>query len=345
MLTSIAIKAKAREIGFDLCGMAPADSFPELAFLREWLDRGYAGEMAYMARSADRRADVRAVVPGARSVIVTGTIYNTVRHMRSAPADDVALISRYAWGDDYHDVLKTRLDALLAWMRARVAGAIRRACVRGYRSGAGARLRAVRRPRLDRQEHVPDQPGARIVAVSGARSSARCRSSRTLRGSSSAVRARAASTRVRPARWSSPACSMPPVPVVPDDRAATRYSRRVSCRRSAHTYTAATSARRSARTTRRRRSQMTRRGSRGRARLAAARGSVAAARRRTARADKGSAMTRAKLTGLRRNLAVAIGNSRDADAVAALDEERRIDHRRRSDRPRARDVGARRQSR
>ena len=117
MLTASSIKAKALEIGFDLCGVAAADSFPELAFLREWLDRGYAGEMGYMARSADRRADVRAVVPGARSVIVTGTIYNTVSAYASAPADDVALISRYAWGDDYHDVLKTRLDTLVAWMR------------------------------------------------------------------------------------------------------------------------------------------------------------------------------------------------------------------------------------
>lgn len=118
-LTSAAIKAKARELGFDLCGVAPAESYPELAFLREWLDRGYAGEMAYLARTADRRADVRHVVPGARSVIVTGTVYNTVPPYES---DDVpgtvARIARYAWGDDYHDVLTARLEALMAWMRA-----------------------------------------------------------------------------------------------------------------------------------------------------------------------------------------------------------------------------------
>jgi epoxyqueuosine reductase len=117
VLTASSIKAKALEIGFDLCGIAPAESFPELAFLREWLDRGYAGEMGYMIRSANRRADVRAVVPEARSVIVTGTIYNTVSPYASEPADDVARISRYAWGDDYHDVLKTRLETLVAWMR------------------------------------------------------------------------------------------------------------------------------------------------------------------------------------------------------------------------------------
>jgi epoxyqueuosine reductase len=78
VVNSKSIKARALELGFDLCGIAPAENFPELAFLREWVERGYAGEMAYIPRSADRRADVRAVVPGARSVIVTGTLYNTV---------------------------------------------------------------------------------------------------------------------------------------------------------------------------------------------------------------------------------------------------------------------------
>ena len=117
VISSAAIKAKAREIGFDLCGIAPVDSFSELTFLREWIDRGYAGEMAWMARSAERRADVRNVVPGARSVIVTGTLYNTDRPYSGDLPPDVARISRYAWGDDYHDVLKARLDALLDWIR------------------------------------------------------------------------------------------------------------------------------------------------------------------------------------------------------------------------------------
>jgi epoxyqueuosine reductase len=118
VLTSESIKAKAKELRFDLCGIAPADSFPELAFLREWLERGYAGSMAWMARSVDRRADVRNVVPGARSVIVTGTLYNTDHPYSADLPAGVARISRYAWGDDYHDVVKRRLDALLAWMRA-----------------------------------------------------------------------------------------------------------------------------------------------------------------------------------------------------------------------------------
>lgn len=116
-LTASAIKARAREIGFDLSGIARAESYPELSFLAEWIDRGYAATMEWMRRSADRRADVRHVLPGARSVIVTATLYNTDRPYSSEVAPDVARISRYAWGDDYHDVLKARLDGLLGWMR------------------------------------------------------------------------------------------------------------------------------------------------------------------------------------------------------------------------------------
>jgi epoxyqueuosine reductase len=117
-LTADQIKAKAISLGFDLCGIAPAASHPELAFFRDWLDRGYAGEMGYLARSADKRADVRAILPSARTVIVTATVYNTDRPYSTERADaGRAEIARYAWGDDYHDVIGARLEALLAWMR------------------------------------------------------------------------------------------------------------------------------------------------------------------------------------------------------------------------------------
>ena len=118
MITAPRIKEKASQLGFDVCGLAPAGAFPELSFLRDWLDRGYAGDMAYLARTAAARADVRRVLPGARSVIVTGTVYNTDRPYSTERTDrEAALIARYAWGDDYHDVLKARLEALVAWMR------------------------------------------------------------------------------------------------------------------------------------------------------------------------------------------------------------------------------------
>jgi epoxyqueuosine reductase len=117
-VTAADVKQQATAVGFDLCGIAPAVAHRELAFLREWLDRGYAGEMAYMHRSADTRADVRHVLPSARVVIVLATVYNTDRPYSTENADSGrAAIARYAWGDDYHDVIGRRLDALMDWLR------------------------------------------------------------------------------------------------------------------------------------------------------------------------------------------------------------------------------------
>ena len=119
MLSSAAIKHHAAELGFDLCGVAPAGDFPELTFLPEWLARGYAGEMQYMSKSAERRADIRNFLPSAQSVIVTGTLYNTAEGGRQAEgARDQVQVARYARGQDYHVVLEERLRALLAWMRS-----------------------------------------------------------------------------------------------------------------------------------------------------------------------------------------------------------------------------------
>jgi epoxyqueuosine reductase len=112
------IKREAAAHGFDVCGIAPATAHPELSFLRTWLDHGYAGEMGYMQRSAERRKDVREVMPTARSVISLGTVYNTERPYSVDNAEPrQAAIARYAWGDDYHDVITRRLDALMTWLR------------------------------------------------------------------------------------------------------------------------------------------------------------------------------------------------------------------------------------
>jgi epoxyqueuosine reductase len=120
MLTSAGVAALARECGFDLAGVAPAAALPELARSDEWIARGLHGEMHYLARNADKRRDPRGVLPTARSVIVLGTLYNTDRpYSVTVPDSGVARISRYAWGDDYHAVIRARMDTLLARMRAR----------------------------------------------------------------------------------------------------------------------------------------------------------------------------------------------------------------------------------
>jgi epoxyqueuosine reductase len=118
-LRSEDVKARAADVGFDLCGIAPVEGFRELQFMQEWLGRGYAGEMQYLHRSAGRRADVRAVMPSARSVICLATVYNTDRPYSTQVSEpSTALIARYAWGDDYHDVIQRRMEALLEWMRS-----------------------------------------------------------------------------------------------------------------------------------------------------------------------------------------------------------------------------------
>lgn len=117
-LSATIVKAEAAAVGFDLCGIASVESHPELTFLHEWLARGYAGEMHYMHRTADRRADVRAVMPSAQSVISLGVVYNTDRPYSNQRRDPArADIARYAWGDDYHVVIEQRLVRLIARLR------------------------------------------------------------------------------------------------------------------------------------------------------------------------------------------------------------------------------------
>jgi len=111
---------RAREVGFDLCGVAPADAFPELAQVSAWLERGHAGEMNYLRD--ERRVDPRLALDGARSVIVLALNYNaprpysTERAGRHDADSPRGWISRYAWGDDYHEVLREKLNALVARM-------------------------------------------------------------------------------------------------------------------------------------------------------------------------------------------------------------------------------------
>lgn len=119
-VTPAAIKTAAAELGFDLCGIARADRHPRLARLSQWIAEGRAGDMTYLAESADERADVRAAMASALSVISVGVVYNTVPAGESTePASGEVSIARYAWGDDYHVVLRERLRALLRWLAER----------------------------------------------------------------------------------------------------------------------------------------------------------------------------------------------------------------------------------
>jgi epoxyqueuosine reductase len=117
------IVEQAKATGFSLCGVVRAEAFPELENTEEWLSRGYAGEMKYL--HDPRRKDPRAAMPGIRSVIVCLLNYNTQfplsidAKLSSQDVEARGWISRYGWGDDYHDVLLERLEALIAQLRER----------------------------------------------------------------------------------------------------------------------------------------------------------------------------------------------------------------------------------
>jgi len=119
------ISERATRLGFAMAGVARAEKFPELLRQPEWLARGYAGEMKYL--SDKRRSDPQAALPGVQSVIVCALTYNTEHprtHQAFADLNDASerggprgWISRYAWGDDYHEVLREKLQMLLNGLR------------------------------------------------------------------------------------------------------------------------------------------------------------------------------------------------------------------------------------
>jgi epoxyqueuosine reductase len=110
------IKARARELGFDLVGVAPVHDSPELAFFDRWLDAGYAGEMHYLRRNQERRRDIQKVLPGAQSVVVCGLNYDTdYAYSTDVDAPHRGWIARYAWSGDYHDLMQEKLRQLQAY--------------------------------------------------------------------------------------------------------------------------------------------------------------------------------------------------------------------------------------
>ena len=122
------IKEKAFELGFSKVGVVAAARLDaEGERLNTWLGNGFQGDMAWMAREPEKRVDPRAIFPGARSMIVVALNYYTPHEHDER--SDAGKISRYAWGDDYHDVLKEKLRELLDWVKIRVPEADGKICV------------------------------------------------------------------------------------------------------------------------------------------------------------------------------------------------------------------------
>ncbi len=110
------IKEEGFSLGFCKVGVAKAEALTEEGQrLKEWLARGYHGTMDWMARNVERRVDPCSVMPGAKSVIVLAMNYYTdVAHSHDP---GVGKVSRYAWGDDYHDVVGERMERLRDFVR------------------------------------------------------------------------------------------------------------------------------------------------------------------------------------------------------------------------------------
>ncbi len=119
--TSDGIKQRAIELGFSKVGIARVEPLnEESGRLEEWLGLGYQASMEWMTRNKEKRSNPANIVPGAKSVIcVAMNYYTSVQHSQE---QSIGKISRYAWGDDYHDVLTGRLKQLWAWMQAEFPG-------------------------------------------------------------------------------------------------------------------------------------------------------------------------------------------------------------------------------
>lgn len=113
---SLLIKEKASDLGFDLCGIAASRSLTEREnILKNWCTAGMNAGMNYLARDIGKRINPESLVPGAKSLIVTGLNYFTDKK-QSEPG--VPVISIYAYGDAYQDVIKGKLSELLAFIRS-----------------------------------------------------------------------------------------------------------------------------------------------------------------------------------------------------------------------------------
>jgi epoxyqueuosine reductase len=120
VITAEQVRELAFACGFELAGVAAADPHPDYARYAAWVAAGRAGAMSYLEeRRGEMRADPRALLPSARSIVCVGKLYN-----RPGPYSNACQnggrgwIARYAWGADYHKVLREGLEELAARLRA-----------------------------------------------------------------------------------------------------------------------------------------------------------------------------------------------------------------------------------
>src|SRR5262245_44207687 len=103
----------ARDIGFDSCRVAACNAPAHANDFREWLRDGAHGEMNYMQRGEEKRCDPEKVLPGAQTMIALALNYfQGETPCRGVATERTGRIARYAWGDDYHGVIGTKLTRI-----------------------------------------------------------------------------------------------------------------------------------------------------------------------------------------------------------------------------------------
>ena len=124
------IKSQARQLGFDLVGVAPAEASKYRGYFVEWLETGRHGTMTYLANRFAERTDPAAYLPSAASVICVAINYHVpLDAVPESERGHHGRVARYALGDDYHEVMKGRLHRLADWIRARAPEALTKAAV------------------------------------------------------------------------------------------------------------------------------------------------------------------------------------------------------------------------
>ena len=125
------IQQRANELGFELVGITPAVQSETIARYRQWIESGYAGKMDYLKRHLPLKTDVRQLLTEAKSVVSLAMNYYTLDPPKAFANDPArGQISRYAWGDDYHDVIRQRLSALVDFIKQTAETELRtRVCV------------------------------------------------------------------------------------------------------------------------------------------------------------------------------------------------------------------------
>ena len=120
------IKARAQKLGFELVGILPVEPSQTIDHYEQWLKNGYAGEMGYLEKHLPFKRDPRQILPEAQSIIAVAINYYTLDPPKSMTEDPArGQISRYAWGTDYHNLIRSKLDLLATFIQKTAAETVK----------------------------------------------------------------------------------------------------------------------------------------------------------------------------------------------------------------------------